>query len=102
MSSVDSPVLTELRVHGVSGPAPEAVLETAAVFDVAGDGITCFARRLGADARGPDDVRPTGGGSGRWYMEAFSWRGVSSGATSRALWLLLAPFALLNVATWMH
>ena len=35
-------------------------------------------------------------------LEAFSWRGVSSGAGSRSLWLLLTPFAFLNIAAWMH
>ena|GEM_PF-5397304 len=90
--------LTELRIHGVSGPDPANILETAAVFHVAGDSITGFARRLAGDRCGPTDVEPA---SPR-QLEAFSWRGVSSGAKSRAVWLLLAPFAFLNFAAWMH
>ena len=90
--------LTELRIHGVSGPDPANILETAAVFHVAGDSITGFARRRAGDRYGPTDVDPA---SPR-QLEAFSWRGVSSGARSRAVWLLLAPFAFINFAAWMH
>ena len=93
-------MLTELRIHGVSGPDPAGVLETPAVFHVAGDKITGFARRLDGNAYGASDVV-----SPKWKnrrLEAFSWRGVSSGSASRALWLLLMPFAFLNVAAWMH
>jgi hypothetical protein len=93
-------VLTELRVHGVSGPDPAAVLETPAVFHVAGDSITGFARRRSGDQYGPADVVAPGVPDRR--LEAFSWRGVSSGAASRGLWLLLAPFAFVNFAAWMH
>ena len=90
--------LTELRIHGVSGPEPANILETASVFHVGGDSITGFARRRAGDRCGPTDVDPT---SPR-QLEAFSWRGVSSGARSRAVWLLLAPFAFINFAAWMH
>ncbi|GMA36967.1 hypothetical protein [Demequina litorisediminis] len=34
-------------------------------------------------------------------VEAFSWGGLTSGRRSTALWLFLAPFALVNVAGWM-
>jgi hypothetical protein len=89
--------LTEIRIHGVSGPDPRNILETPEVFRVAGDNITGFMRRLENGVYGPVDApRPARA------MEAYSWRGVSSGGSSRAIWLLLAPFALLNVASWMH
>jgi hypothetical protein len=93
-------ILTELRIHGVSGPDPAGVLESAAVFHVAGDAITGFARRLGGNAYGATDVVDQATPHRR--LEAFSWRGVSSGAGSRSLWLLLTPFAFLNISAWMH
>ena len=93
-------ILTELRIHGVSGPDPTGILETASVFHVAGDAITGFARRLGGNSYGATDVVDKAWPNRR--LEAFSWRGVSSGSASRALWLLLMPFAFLNVAAWMH
>ena len=39
-------------------------------------------------------------GLARW--ESYSWGGLTSGRASRALWLLLLPFALANLAGWMH
>ena len=93
-------ILTELRIHGVSGPDPAGVLESPAVFHVAGDAITGFARRLGGNAYGATDLVDPAVPHRR--LEAFSWRGVSSGAGSRSLWLLLTPFAFLNIAAWMH
>jgi hypothetical protein len=96
----DGEILTELRIHGVSGPDPAGVLESPAVFHVAGDAITGFARRLGGNAYGATDLVDPAVPHRR--LEAFSWRGVSSGAGSRSLWLLLTPFAFLNIAAWMH
>lgn len=93
-------ILTELRIHGVSGPDPAGVLESPGVFHVAGDAITGFARRLGGNAYGASDVVDPAAPHRR--LEAFSWRGVSSGAGSRSLWLLLTPFAFLNISAWMH
>src|SRR3954447_7512250 len=92
-------VLTELRIHGVSGPDPISILETPAVFHVAGDAVTGFVRRLGGNSYGATDVADKGWPNRR--LEAFSWRGVSSGSASRALWLLLMPFAFLHFAAPM-
>jgi hypothetical protein len=54
---------------------------------VAGDATAGF-------YRGPDT-------DGR-HRESYSWGGLTSGRASRALWLLLLPFALANLAGWMH
>ena len=75
---------TELRVHGVGGTPPENLLDHSEPVQVAGDNIAGFYRR-------PD----------RDDLEAYSWGGTTAKAATRALWLLLLPFALANVAGWM-
>ncbi|MEN3358891.1 MAG: hypothetical protein V7637_2873, partial [Mycobacteriales bacterium] len=84
----------ELRVHGVSGTPPEAMLADPWAVRVAGDGLSGFYRR-GQSTSSP--ARP-----GAVVPEAFSWGSLTSGASARALWLLLLPFALVNVAYWMR
>ncbi len=87
---------TELRVHGVSGPPPHDVLKFPAgmVTRVKGNVDSGFWRRwmLG----GPADDMP-----GRCRIEAFCWGGLTSRAYWQALWLLLLPFSLVNIAHWM-
>jgi hypothetical protein len=89
---------TELRIHGVSGTPPEAILDHPHPRQVAGDGLSGFHRRWWPGGR------PTGEDadivSGR-RREAYSWGGLTSGNASRALWLLLLPFMLLNFAFYM-
>ncbi|MFI1991488.1 hypothetical protein [Actinoplanes sp. NPDC020271] len=81
----------ELRIHGVSGSPPETVLDVPAAGLVAGDRKAGFYRRRDADGRtaGPEHGR---------LVEAYHWGGLTSGGRLRALWLLLAPFALVNAA----
>lgn len=91
--------VVELRVHGVSGTPPEALLGCPAEFcdQVAGDKLAGFYRRqpwidvATADARVP------------WprVTEAYSWGGLTSGPASRAVWLLFLPFIFVNLAHWM-
>ena len=85
---------TELRVHGVSGTAPEAVLEHPHVVRVAGYEQAGFLRRWW-------EARVRLGGHRPAAEEAYSWGGLTSGDNTRALWLLLLPFMLLNVAFYM-
>ena len=77
------------------------MLENPHVTSVAGDSTTGFYRRVwlgGQPSRTlsyadiPDERR----------REAYSWGGLTSGAGSRALWMLLLPFMLANVAFWMY
>ena len=93
----DSGTVVELRVHGVSGAPPEALLGCAAEFveRTAGDADAGFYRRTD-EAAGP--VVPA-----RWrrVMEAYSWGALTSGRASRALWLLFLPFILIDLAHWM-
>ena len=85
---------TELRVHGVSGTPPTAMLEHPNVALVAGYGEAGFFRRWWPARSVAADTE-----DGR--LEAYSWGGLTSGDTTRALWLLLLPFMLLNVAYFM-
>jgi hypothetical protein len=89
---------TELRIHGVSGTPPDGMLGHPHPKLVAGDEVAGFYRRWWPGGR------PTGKDRDlevRRHREAYSWGGLTSGAGSRALWLLLLPFMLLNVAFYM-
>jgi hypothetical protein len=79
----------ELRVHGVSGTPPEAILDDPHPKRVDGDEASGFYRP------GADD-------GDRFTEEAYAWGGLTSGSPMRALWVLLAPFALVNAAAAMH
>lgn len=82
---------TELRVHGVSGTPPESMLEHPTVQRVSGDAASGFYRR----AWEAESVSADAGGN---VLEAYSWGGLTAGSRLRALWLLLVPFLLANVA----
>lgn len=83
--------VTELRVHGVGGTPPEHLLGEPNAELVAGDQIAGFYR--GTDRTVNGVTR---------HVEAYSWGGLTSRSASRAWWLLLLPFALVNVAGWMQ
>ncbi len=86
----------EIRVHGVSNTPPQSVLlarSEADVVRVAGDEVTGFYRRADADK---DAAVQT---------QAYSWGQLTAGVRARkdiyrALWMVLLPFALVNVAFW--
>jgi hypothetical protein len=82
--------VTELRVHGVGGTTPGALLGDLAPLQVAGDSVAGFYRTTDVSA----------GGVGR-HVEAYSWGGLTSRSGTRVLWLLLLPFLLANLAGWM-
>jgi hypothetical protein len=79
--------VTRILVHGVGGSAPEDLLSTAEVERVAGDHVAGFYRTREA--------------SGPITTEAYVWGGLTSRGASQALWLLVLPFALVNVAGWL-
>lgn len=85
----------ELRIHGVSGTPPASMLGVPSVTRVAGDEAAGFYRPQDAEGH-PIDA--DGEGS---LVEAYSWGGLTSGGKLRALWLLLTPFTLVNVAFFM-
>jgi hypothetical protein len=87
---------TELRVYGVSGPLPGSVLQfpEPVVTLVNGNADSGFWRRwrLG----GPHQDEPDS-----HHLEGFCWGGLTSRAHWQALWLLVLPFTLVNIAHWM-
>ena len=85
---------TELRVHGVSGTPPESMLQHPHVERVAGYSDAAFYRRWWESVAVSADTADH-------RIEAYSWGGLTSGNNKRALWLLLLPFMLLNVAFFM-
>ena len=83
----------ELRVHGVSGGHAEELLDVEPAMRVGGDRLAGFFRwRRKPDTETLPGVR----------REIFAWGNLTSGASSRAFWLLLTPFMMLNVAYWMR
>ncbi|GAA1907498.1 hypothetical protein GCM10009716_16900 [Streptomyces sodiiphilus] len=85
----------ELLVHGVGGATPQDMLEDPRTVRVTGDGTAGIRRRTDdAPDRPLDERRPV--------REAYSWSNLTSGNGARALWLLLLPFMIANVAHWMR
>ena len=91
-NGADGPVV-ELRVHGVSGTPPEAVLDAPQVRQVAGDEWARIFRAIDDDGR---EVGAPG-----HVVEALHWGRYTSGSWTFALWLLLVPFGMVNVARFM-
>ncbi|MUL43302.1 hypothetical protein FZ103_19380 [Streptomonospora sp. PA3] len=83
----------ELRVHGVSGGQAEELLDVEPAVRVSGDPLAGFFRWR----RKPDTETVPG-----VPREIFAWGKLTSGRSSRALWLLLLPFMLVNIAYWMR
>ncbi|MGH8872783.1 MAG: hypothetical protein ACRDWS_12480 [Acidimicrobiia bacterium] len=79
----------ELRVHGVSGTPPRDMLYTDPVTDAKLDDYTKV-YRVPATDEGYDPE-----------AQAFHWGGLTAGSWHTAFWILLAPFALANVAGWL-
>ncbi|MGW6923588.1 hypothetical protein ACWGA9_20310 [Streptomyces sp. NPDC054950] len=90
----------ELLVHGVGGATPEKMLNDPRTVRIAGDDTAAVFRRaddVTADS-GPADDR----GRDAPVPEAYVWSNLTSGNGTRALWLLLLPFMVVNLAHWMR
>ncbi|MET8844172.1 hypothetical protein ABZW67_29235 [Streptomyces rubiginosohelvolus] len=88
----------ELLVHGVGGATPQEMLDDPRTVRVTGDTTAAVYRRT-EDAHGekhPERYRDEP------VAEAYCWSGLTSGNGSRALWLLLLPFMVVNLAHWMR
>ncbi|MFB9519170.1 hypothetical protein ACFFTU_04285 [Streptomyces cremeus] len=93
----DAPAL-ELLVHGVGGATPEEMLGDPRTTRVTGDATAAVFRRtedVDAEDR-PGDHR------NKPIPEAYVWSNLTSGNGIRALWLLLLPFMVVNLAHWMR
>lgn len=88
----------ELLVHGVGGATPQDMLGDPRTIRITGDGTAAVYRR--ADDAGADrqhDRHLDGP-----VPEAYCWCNLTSGNGARALWLLLLPFMVVNLAHWMR
>lgn len=95
----EHPVLAlELLVHGVGGTTPQTMLDDPRVVCMAGDETAGVYRRPADDDA---EDRPAAY-HGKAVPEAYSWANLTSGNSSRALWLLLLPFMIVNLAHWMR
>ncbi|RBM24051.1 hypothetical protein [Streptomyces sp. PT12] len=90
------PPAVELLVHGVGGTTPEEMLEDNRVTRITGDSTANIHRRT-------DDLddRPWAADTPP-LREAYTWCNLTSGNGARALWLLLLPFMIVNMAHWMR
>jgi len=89
----------ELLVHGVGGTTPEKMLDDPRTVRITGDDTAAVFRR--AEDVDADTGRPEGRGE-EPVPEAYVWCNLTSGNSSRALWLLLLPFMVVNLAHWMR
>ncbi len=88
----------ELLVHGVGGATPEKMLNDPRTVRITGDDTAAVHRRA-------DDVDAEYGPAGRRdrpVPEAYVWSNLTSGNGTRALWLVLLPFMVVNLAHWMR
>ncbi|MFE7134750.1 hypothetical protein ACFVIM_28205 [Streptomyces sp. NPDC057638] len=88
----------ELLVHGVGGTTPEEMLGDPRTVRISGDRKAAVYRRTDDETA---ESRP-GADRDRPIPEAYCWSNLTSGNSARALWLLLLPFMIANLAHWMR
>ncbi|MDO0928997.1 hypothetical protein QQY24_27655 [Streptomyces sp. TG1A-8] len=88
----------ELLVHGVGGTTPEKMLGDPRTVRITGDGTAAVFRRAGDAGDAPSGARSRR----EPVQEAYVWCNLTSGDGTRALWLLLLPFMVVNLAHWMR
>lgn len=88
----------ELLVHGVGGATPEEMLDAPRTRRLTGDRTAGIHRR----AEDVDAEDRPGGTTGKPVPEAYCWSNLTSGNGARALWLILLPFMIANLAHWMR
>lgn len=79
----------------MGGSSPEAVLNVAKATRLTGEGIP------GDESAGFFQPAQSESLDPARRREAYSWGGLTSRSAARALWLVLAPFAMANLAGWM-
>ncbi|MGW5002769.1 hypothetical protein ACWEP8_34510 [Streptomyces hydrogenans] len=88
----------ELLVHGVGGATPQSMLDDPRTVRVTGDETAAVHRRA-EDLDAEDHPERY---AARPVPEAYVWSHLTSGDGARALWLLLLPFMVVNLAHWMR
>jgi hypothetical protein len=92
------PLALELLVHGVGGTTPRLMLGDPHTVRVCGDETAGMYRRAADEHAERDPAKY----AGRTITEGYCWSNLTSGKASRALWLLLLPFMVVNLAHWMR
>lgn len=97
--------VVEIRVHGVGGEPPTGMTRDPHPVRIDGDRLAGFHRacdpvvgRLDGDGSTSDPPDP----APLHVREVLAWGGQTSGTVRHALWVLLLPFALFNVAGRTH
>ncbi|MFC8508762.1 hypothetical protein ACFU3J_19130 [Streptomyces sp. NPDC057411] len=88
----------ELLVHGVGGATAADMLDDPRTVRVTGDRTAAMHRRRD-DIDAEDHPERY---AERPVPEAYCWSNLTSGNGARALWLLLLPFMVANLAHWMR
>lgn len=88
----------ELLVHGVGGATAADMLDDPRTVRVTGDRTAAMHRRRD-DLDAEDHPERY---AERPVPEAYCWSNLTSGNGARALWLLLLPFMVANLAHWMR
>ncbi|MFE2012327.1 hypothetical protein [Streptomyces sp. NPDC059491] len=88
----------ELLVHGVGGATPQDMLDDPRTVRITGDRTAAMYRR-GEDVDAEEHPERY---AARPVPEAYCWSNLTSGDGARALWLLLLPFMVANLAHWMR
>ncbi|MFF5973243.1 hypothetical protein ACFY7C_17135 [Streptomyces sp. NPDC012769] len=88
----------ELLVHGVGGATAADMLDDPRTVRVTGDRTAAMHRRRD-DVDAEDHPERY---ADRPVPEAYCWSNLTSGNGTRALWLLLLPFMVANLAHWMR
>ncbi|MFF5157989.1 hypothetical protein ACFY3N_17390 [Streptomyces sp. NPDC000348] len=96
--AAESGTALELLVHGVGGTTPEEMLDDPRTVRITGDDVAAVFRR----ADDADAERRPAGRREEPVPEAYVWCNLTSGNGTRALWLLLLPFMVVNLAHWMR
>ncbi|MCX4587296.1 hypothetical protein [Streptomyces sp. NBC_01481] len=88
----------ELLVHGVGGATPQDMLGDPRTIRISGDEKAAVFRRTDDEKAESHPERY----EDRPVPEAYCWSNLTSGNSARALWLLLLPFMVANLAHWMR
>ncbi|AYJ48116.1 hypothetical protein D8W71_06955 [Rhodococcus sp. P1Y] len=103
--TADGFLVVELRTHGVSGTPPASILGAKSVVQINPGRHGRFFQE--AEPTNPEEANPYqhpitfGEVPHDRLREAYHWGSMTSGGFMQAMWALLLPFALVNVAQWM-